>query len=166
MEPRFGYDFSGVRVHTGEVAEESAREVNAHAYTVGHNVVFGAGRFAPESDAGRRLIAHELVHVVQQSDIAGIRGDADFAVSRSFELSFAKSGMALQRAPVRRPDINPIPALAPLEVVAREAAELVLKNYSGRGIAAGPVLTAVLDTVTGKIYIGLTPASRRMLPMS
>jgi len=67
MEQRFGHDFSQVRVHTGAAAEQSAREVNAHAYTVGNNVVFGAGQFAPESHAGRRLIAHELTHVVQQN---------------------------------------------------------------------------------------------------
>ena len=55
MEPRFGYDFSRVRVHSGAAAEQSARDVNAHAYTVGHNMVFGAGRFAPETHEGRRL---------------------------------------------------------------------------------------------------------------
>jgi len=68
MEPRFGHDFSRVRVHSGAAAEQSAREVNAHAYTVGHNIVFGAGKFAPGTDEGRRLFAHELTHVVQQSD--------------------------------------------------------------------------------------------------
>ena len=67
MEPRFGYDFSRVRVHSGTAAEQSARDVKAHAYTAGHAMVFGAGQFAPESQAGRRLIAHELAHVVQQS---------------------------------------------------------------------------------------------------
>lgn len=67
MEQRFGHDFSRVRVHSGAAAEQSARDVNAHAYTVGHNVVFGAGRFAPGTDDGKRLLAHELTHVVQQS---------------------------------------------------------------------------------------------------
>jgi hypothetical protein len=66
MESRFGYDFSQVRVHTGGDAEQSARDVNAQAYTVGGNVVFGEGRFASDSHEGQRLIAHELVHVVQQ----------------------------------------------------------------------------------------------------
>lgn len=66
MESRFGHDFSQVRVHTGDAAEQSARDVNAHAYTAGNNVVFGAGRFAPGANEGRRLIAHELTHVVQQ----------------------------------------------------------------------------------------------------
>jgi hypothetical protein len=67
MEQRFGFDFSQVRVHTGGRAEQSAREVSAHAYTMGHDLVFGAGRFAPGTVAGRRLIAHELTHVVQQT---------------------------------------------------------------------------------------------------
>ncbi len=60
MEPRFGHDFSGVRVHTGARAAESARAVHALAYTVGRDVVFGAGQYAPATSAGRRLLAHEL----------------------------------------------------------------------------------------------------------
>ncbi|HYE14413.1 MAG TPA: DUF4157 domain-containing protein [Pyrinomonadaceae bacterium] len=71
MEPRFGHDFGGVRVHTGWRAEESARSVGALAYTVGQNVVFGAGQYAPETEGGQRLLAHELAHVVQQSSATG-----------------------------------------------------------------------------------------------
>src|SRR5262249_29649913 len=67
MEQRFGYDFSHVRMHSGAAAEQSARDVHARAYTIGHNIVFNAGRFAPETHQGRRLIAHELVHVIQQT---------------------------------------------------------------------------------------------------
>ncbi len=67
MEPRFGHDFSRVRVHSDPAAGQSARDVNANAYTVGHHVVFDSGRFAPGTHDGRRLIAHELTHVVQQS---------------------------------------------------------------------------------------------------
>ena len=67
MESRFGHDFSQVQVHLGAAAEQSAREVNANAYTVGQNIVFGAGRFAPNLHEGRRLIAHELTHVMQQT---------------------------------------------------------------------------------------------------
>jgi hypothetical protein len=66
MQQRFGHDFSRVRVHSGGAAEQSAREVNADAYTVGHHIVFGAGQLAPGPREGRRLIAHELTHVVQQ----------------------------------------------------------------------------------------------------
>jgi hypothetical protein len=66
MEPRFGYDFSHVRVHSNEAAEQSAHDVNALAFTVGRHIVFGRGRFAPDTSTGRKLIAHELTHVVQQ----------------------------------------------------------------------------------------------------
>ena len=66
MEARLGYDFAHVRVHVGAQAEESARSVNALAYTVGRDVVFGAGQYAPDTTAGRLLLAHELVHTIQQ----------------------------------------------------------------------------------------------------
>ena len=66
MEPRFGHDFSGVRIHTDSKAAASARAVRALAYTVGRDVVFDTGRYAPHTAAGKGLIAHELAHVVQQ----------------------------------------------------------------------------------------------------
>ncbi len=66
MESRFGHDFGSVRVHTGANAAESARSVNALAYTVGSHVVFGAGQYAPATPAGRHLLAHELTHTIQQ----------------------------------------------------------------------------------------------------
>jgi hypothetical protein len=68
MERGFGHDFSRVRVHADASAHQSAQEVGANAYTVGANVVFGAGRFAPGTNEGRRLLAHELTHVVQQGN--------------------------------------------------------------------------------------------------
>src|SRR5262245_2370505 len=67
FEPRFGHDFSGVWVHTGHHAEQSANAVKANAYTVGHDIVLGIGRFDFNATEGRRLLAHELTHVVQQS---------------------------------------------------------------------------------------------------
>jgi len=69
---RFGHDFGKVRVHTGTDAERSARDVNAQAYTVGHDIVFGSSRFSPGTHDGRRLIAHELTHVVQQSGASAV----------------------------------------------------------------------------------------------
>jgi hypothetical protein len=68
MEPRIGHDFSRVRVHTDDLAARSAHAVGALAYTVGNDVVFGTGRYAPETSAGRSLLAHELTHVVQQGE--------------------------------------------------------------------------------------------------
>jgi hypothetical protein len=67
MEKRFGHDFSSVRVHTDLKAAESASAVHALAYTVGRNIVFGTGKYAPKTNVGQRLMAHELTHVVQQS---------------------------------------------------------------------------------------------------
>src|SRR5256885_13291609 len=66
MEERLGQDFSDVRVHTGQKADESARSVNAQAYTVGTDVVFRSGHYSPGTDTGQRVLAHELTHVVQQ----------------------------------------------------------------------------------------------------
>ncbi len=66
MEPRFGYDFSDVRIHTDSQAAESAQAVNALAYTVGSDVVFGERLYRPETNEGQKLLAHELMHVVQQ----------------------------------------------------------------------------------------------------
>jgi hypothetical protein len=71
MESRFGHDFSRVRIHSDPTAAQSAQGVNAYAYTVGNNIVFGTGQFAPRTHKGRRLIAHELTHVVQQSGLRG-----------------------------------------------------------------------------------------------
>ena len=101
MEQRFGHDFSRVRVHSGGSAEQSAREVNAYAYTVGHDIVFGAGQFAPETHAGRRLIAHELTHVVQQSGADGMNvGQSNDKRGLSTIHFFRSPAVAVQRAPV------------------------------------------------------------------
>jgi hypothetical protein len=67
MESRFGYDFSNVRIHTDEMASRSARSLNAFAYTVGNNIVFGEGQYLPNDFDGRKLLAHELMHIIQQS---------------------------------------------------------------------------------------------------
>lgn len=66
FEPRFGHDFGRVRVHVDERAAQSARSVQAAAYTVGQDVVFGASQYAPYDSKGRRLLAHELAHTIQQ----------------------------------------------------------------------------------------------------
>jgi hypothetical protein len=77
MEPRLGHDFSSVRVHSDARAADSAQAVNACAYTIGSQIVFDRSRYAPETLEGRRLLVHELVHVVQQgaSDNAGTQVD-------------------------------------------------------------------------------------------
>lgn len=66
MEGRFGHDFGDVRIHSDGAAHESAKSVNAQAYTVGTNIVFQRDKYDPSSDGGRHMLAHELTHVVQQ----------------------------------------------------------------------------------------------------
>jgi hypothetical protein len=66
METRFGHNFSQVRVHTGPTAAESARSISALAFTSAHNIVFGSGQYSPGTNEGRKLLAHELTHVLQQ----------------------------------------------------------------------------------------------------
>ena len=66
MQDRLGHDFSDVRVHAGSQATESAKSVNAHAYTVGTDIVFQSDRYTPETEPGQKMLAHELTHVVQQ----------------------------------------------------------------------------------------------------
>lgn len=73
MEGRFGHDFSRVRIHTGGLAEQSAREVDANAYTVGNNIVFGVGQYSPGLQGSTQLLAHELTHVMQQSKSSEVR---------------------------------------------------------------------------------------------
>ena len=70
FEPKMGQDFSGVRIHTGAEAADSAQSIQALAYTTGKNIVFNRGQYAPDTEGGKRLLAHELTHVVQQSQQA------------------------------------------------------------------------------------------------
>jgi hypothetical protein len=68
MERRFGHDFADVQVHSDAIAAESARVLNARAYTIGSNIVFGEGQYCPQTFEGKKLIAHELAHVLQQNN--------------------------------------------------------------------------------------------------
>jgi hypothetical protein len=107
MEQRFGHDFSRVRVHTSALAERSARDLAARAYTVGYDIVFGAGGFAPGTQEGRRLITHELTHVVQQSGAGGDNaGQIDENRGGSAISQSVAEGRAVQRAPVPPAEIE------------------------------------------------------------
>lgn len=83
IEPRFGHDFSQVRIHTDGSAAASAEAVSARAYTAGSDIVFGVGEYQPGSSDGQRLIAHELAHVVQQraGSVSGVPIGGGLAVS-------------------------------------------------------------------------------------
>lgn len=100
MERRFGADFSGVRVHDDARAAESARAVDAHAYTVGRDVVFAAGRYAPGTAGGDRLLAHELAHVVQEAPGTLARKEAGAPLSVAGGM-----GVPRRQAVTRTPDV-------------------------------------------------------------
>jgi hypothetical protein len=88
FEPRFARDLAGVRLHTGPAAEALTRSVQARAFTLGSSIVLGAGQYAPETDGGRRLLAHELTHVVQQGGDGGV-------VQRAVDFTAAFSNISL-----------------------------------------------------------------------
>lgn len=100
MEPRFGHDFSHVRVHADAPAAESARSVGALAYTVGSDVVFGAGHYQPGGSTGRALLAHELAHVVQQQGGGLLQRAPDPAAVADFNKRFAKIKLHARYAPL------------------------------------------------------------------
>jgi hypothetical protein len=112
MEPRFGHDFSKIRVHTDATASESAEAVGALAYTVGRNIVFGKGQFCPQTAAGRMLLSHELTHSIQQRSFAStISPHQPIAIESpgtSLEQAAEKHGSLL---PGRTGAIAPVPRL-------------------------------------------------------
>jgi hypothetical protein len=76
FEPRFGHDFSNVRVHTGVNATKIAESIYARAFTIGNNIVFGHGQYSASTDKGRRLLGHELTHVIQQDKSGFVSGNS------------------------------------------------------------------------------------------
>jgi hypothetical protein len=94
LEPRFGFDFAAVRLHADADAARSARDLNARAYTVGNHIVVDAGESAPDGPAGRRVLAHELTHVVQQS--GGGAAVLPWPDATAARLPISPSGVTLQ----------------------------------------------------------------------
>jgi hypothetical protein len=153
MEQRFGHDFSGVRVHTNDRAEQSTREVNALAYTVGNHIVFRKDYYRPQSILGRSVLTHELTHVVQQkrtnplSDVSFIKGmpsqrlEAE-ANSAAVQYYQSPAGRLSAQAGVVAPAVQTLGPLAVGGIAAGVIAALAacaygfyryaLSNYSGR----------------------------------
>jgi hypothetical protein len=108
FESRFGHDFSEVRVHDNGSSTESARAVGASAFTVGRDIVFGAGQYAPQTNNGRRLLAHELTHVVQQRTARPdlslrvvAHSDARETQAEQIAIDVADRGLSLEASPVQ-----------------------------------------------------------------
>jgi hypothetical protein len=142
FEPRFGQDFSGVRVHTDARAAESARAVNALAYTAGNHVVFDAGQYAPGTPTGRQLLAHELAHVVQQAPVQGVPrrvsqpGDPleQAAEAVAADVLSGPTGLVV---PAGRPSTSP--------VVSRKLAQRMMKCAANTNGAPADPFTELTD---------------------
>ncbi len=124
MEPRFGYDFSRVRVHADGEATNAARAVQARAYTIGSDIVFGGGQYHPANSDGKLLIAHELAHVVQQT---GMRPASQVA-------------RVIQR---QQPSGTAQPTVAPPQVTQQLYNQAVVSIASRAGV--NPTLLAILQ---------------------
>ena len=159
FEPRFGYDFSNVRVHTGSDAAQSARSINALAYTTGNNIVFDSGQYDPYSASGKRLLAHELTHVVQQQS-APRRQAVQRTSARQVACSpgpFTSSGGTVIADPVAF--ITEAEARGS-ELIARAVADLVaVKDEIDKG--SEPAWPVIGDTVGFALtLLGLNPGNR------
>jgi hypothetical protein len=113
MEPRFDYDFSRVRVHAGPLAAESAEAVGAQAYTVGQDVVFNDGKYTPSTTEGKKLLAHELSHVVQQ---AGASSGRELKIGSENDASEREAEKTADHVVNRGANDSPLRAMAPAPV--------------------------------------------------
>lgn len=146
FEPRMGNTFSDVRIHTDSAAAQSAVALSARAYTLGRDIVFGAGEYSPGTREGDRLLAHELAHVVQQ------RGRSDSVVRRQFVTPLAPGGgfgglMERDRQRALAPPAPPSPtaATAPFQVCSRPLQSVLGKWFNHAYVDAPPYRYAVIS---------------------
>jgi hypothetical protein len=162
MESRLGHDFGRVRVHTGERAEQSARSVNALAYTVGRDIVFGPSQYSPTTPAGRQLLAHELVHVVQQQrDHAPPRGTLTVAATDEPAEHEAEALGTRVAADGARPVAAGTTPAALHRTVAVDKPAANIPNPTGKGVTQTNAQTVAgyLTTLCGGGGIKVDPAS-------
>jgi hypothetical protein len=145
MESRFGADFGGVRVHTGGEADQLNRQLSAQAFTRGHDIYMAAGKYAPGTLAGNRLLAHELTHVVQQCPETGQTGgpvvqrDDGYTKDPAFRRRLAKRRLAIMGDEEEETGTEPLPG--------SEAQENRPQAYTGSDLAAKEKAAARLASV-------------------
>jgi hypothetical protein len=138
MESRFGHDFSQVRVHNDAQAAESAQVLGAHAYTLGEHIVFGRGEYAPQTTEGRKTLAHELTHVVQQGGTGQV---SQLQVGSPFSAHEAQADQASRQVLAGGP--VPTRQLTPSRGVIQR---------TGGGAAAGGITGAILGAGIGAFF--------------
>ncbi len=147
METNFGDDFSDVMIHTGAAADQSCRELDARAYTAGRDIVFGNGEFAPETEAGRELLAHELTHVVQQ------RGGGISSAGPASNSTADSAGISRLQRKVKA---NPVKRLQQLDLIGDGTA-------AHPGISLGDLQTYAANQADWFSEPSLTGADRKMV---
>lgn len=139
FEPRLGFDLSRVRIHADRAASNSAQSINALAYTTGSNIAFAAGQYQPETDSGRRLIAHELAHVLQQTG-----GDQGF-VRRLGDVSKAPLMLGCAIPPSNVPPTNEFVLFPNRGTTLDATAKAKVGNYVDRYNASGSGAAVRID---------------------
>jgi hypothetical protein len=147
LEPRLGHDFSRVRVHTDARAGESARAVGATAYTVGRDIAFAPGAYAPGTSQGRRLIAHELAHVVQQRTLGGGPTGTALRVGHPADAHERQADRLAADVARRRP----------VEIVAGWAAPCVMRQTAPSGPRPSRASVSDVFELLGDLQVQLTP---------
>ncbi len=159
LEPHFGHSFASVRVHTDTQSAESARAVNATAYTVGEDVVFDSGQYAPQTARGQQLLAHELTHVVQQRGAA----QADSLTVDS------PTSQAEREADRFSAQVSPLPTSRVQRTVGGAIAGGLIGGLAGAGIGAmfgpaGAILGGLVGLIGGALLGNLNTRSRKLKP--
>lgn len=148
MEQRFGHDFSRVRLHTDEAAARSAKDLHADAYTVGNNIVLDSGNFRPETTSGSLLLAHELTHVIQQSDTLSVN---------SHRGVYKPSDHSIDRASRKRVQRQPKKPAAPPPVPGGNVLYIGMNNYKPEVEKLGTIYRGTSVKVT---TVTVTEASK------
>lgn len=166
MEARFGHDFGRVRIHTDGTARASARQLGAHAYTVGRDIVFAHGQYAPQTHAGQRLLAHELTHVVQQTNPgpagpqAAVEAEAHAAGHDVAQGMSASPVQAASPTAVHRADSNDGEPDGEVQKIAKENGTVAVVIISGGKIAKGLIEIRPPKGVTAQEAAGQIQVSR------
>jgi Domain of unknown function (DUF4157) len=173
-EGRFALDFSKIRIHNDSRASQSAEAVNAVAYTVGSHIAFRSGSYAPETDAGRRLLLHELTHAVQQRGVGAEgasspiqMGPTDDPLEREADASRIRPSMVGSRVLQRTPagavcfegGVQPPTGCNPREPERCETYEMWLASFQGVRTFSSRDTTSTGVHPTGKSVLGESPAS-------
>jgi hypothetical protein len=161
MEARFGFDFGSVRIHTDPLAAVSSEGINAKAYTIGQDVVFGPGKYSPGSSEGKKLIAHELAHVVQQFGATSVGGQLEIsnpwdqseraADEIAEQVVDSNDGSNSGTADAYLTSENPAAEAAPMPRVSRQSEDDNQESSGGGGLLdvlssfAGPALEVTGD---------------------